>query len=117
MSTPPQHDLPVLVPTARPLDRDAASELGAARLDALARALPTAQTAAVAAGGFVAGAALVRLTHRRRVRALARTPRRRRRSILRPARARRDAARSGSVLEIVASRSLLVDVHLLAGRE
>jgi hypothetical protein len=37
--------------------------------------------------------------------------------LLRRRRARGDAARTASVLEIVGSRSLLVDVHLLAGRD
>jgi hypothetical protein len=67
------------------------------------------QTAAAAAGGFVAGAALLGLVHRRHKRtalASARAPRRI---------GRRAGKRSTSVEEIaiVGSRSLLVDVHLL----
>jgi hypothetical protein len=84
--------LPVLVTEPQPL--------------ALApRALaPAVQTAAVAAGGFVAGALVVRVLGRRHRRALtARAPRR-----LSP---RKRTA--GELVEIVSSRSLLVDVHLL----
>ena len=66
--------------------------------------VPAVQTAAVAAGGFVAGAVIVGVLGRRHQRALAtRTPRgltRRKRT-------------AGELVEIVSSRSLLVDVHLL----
>lgn len=67
-----------------------------------------AQTAAAALGGLVAGVAVVGLVHRRRGRskpalAGARSARRRRRS--------RGAV--GEMVQVVASRSLLVDVHLL----
>jgi hypothetical protein len=58
--------------------------------------VPARQAAALAATGFVAGAATVAVVHRRRSRA----PRRRRR-------------KSGALGEIVASNSFLVDVHLL----
>jgi hypothetical protein len=58
--------------------------------------VPARQAAALAATGFVAGAATVAVVHRRR----ARLPRRRRK------------ARAGFG-EIVASNSFLVDVHLL----
>lgn len=64
---------------------------------------PAVQAAAVAAGGFVAGAAVVGLARRRH-------------GAPRPARKllRRGAGRrQGERLEIVASRSLLVDLHLL----
>jgi hypothetical protein len=57
---------------------------------------PARQAAALAATGFVAGAATVAVVHRRR----ARVSRRRRR-------------KAGSLGEIVASNSVLVDVHLL----
>jgi hypothetical protein len=57
--------------------------------------VPARQAAALAATGFVAGAATVAVVHRRRSRA----PRRRR--------------RKSSMGEIVASNSFLVDVHLL----
>lgn len=73
-------------------------------------AAPIVQTAAVAAGGFVAGAAVLGLVHRRQARrvALAATSPRRR-----IARAGRRAKQVGEIVEVVASRSLLVDVHLL----
>ena len=58
--------------------------------------VPARQAAALAATGFVAGAATVAVVHRRR----ARVPRRRRRKV-------------GGLGEIVASNSFLVDVHLL----
>jgi hypothetical protein len=66
--------------------------------------VPAVQTAAVAAGGFVAGALVVGVLGRRHQRALGtRTPRR-------LTRRKRSA---GELVEIVSSRSLLVDVHLL----
>jgi hypothetical protein len=58
--------------------------------------VPARQAAALAATGFVAGAATVAVVHRRR----ARVSRRRRR-------------KAGMLGEIVASNSFLVDVHLL----
>ena len=58
--------------------------------------VPARQAAALAATGFVAGAATVAVVHRRR----ARVSRRRRR-------------KAGALGEIVASNSFLVDVHLL----
>ena len=59
--------------------------------------VPARQAAALAATGFVAGAATVAVVHRRRSRA----PRRKRRK------------RGGTLGEIVASNSFLVDVHLI----
>jgi hypothetical protein len=79
--------------------------------------LPAVHAAAVAAGGFIAGAALVGLAHRRRDREVARARKGRRRSVLWRGRARQDVERTTSVLEIVGSRSLLVDVHLLGSRD
>jgi len=66
-----------------------------------------ALTAAVAATGFAAGAALVGLAHRRH-----QSPAR-----LRSRRLRRGAEHSGvrEIAQIVGSRSFLVDVHLLGG--
>jgi hypothetical protein len=67
------------------------------------------QTAAAAAGGFVAGAALLGLVHRRHSR----------RAALRSGRSSRRIGGSGKrskstgELSIVGSRSLLVDVHVL----
>jgi hypothetical protein len=59
--------------------------------------VPARHVAALAATGFVAGAATVAVVHRRRSRA--------------PSRKRRK--RGGTLGEIVASNSFLVDVHLI----
>jgi hypothetical protein len=64
-------------------------------------ARPAIQAAAVAATSFVAGAATVAVIRRRGARRALRRARRRR------------APRTGEVLEIVSSRSFLVDVHLV----
>ncbi len=79
--------------------------------------MPAVQAAAVAAGGFVAGAAVVGLVHRRRRRASvlgkgARTGRLARRN---RASAQRGSGRAAELVQIVGSRSFLVDVHLLGG--
>jgi hypothetical protein len=76
---------------------------------------PTVRMAAVAAGGFVAGAAIVGLVHRRGRHGSA-SPRRERagRGLGRAGRPSR-AGRAGELVQIVGSRSLLVDVHLLGG--
>ncbi len=74
--------------------------------------LPVVQAAAAAAGGFVAGAAVVGLVHRRHARALARGSGRRG---LRRGRAAARNASAADRLQIVGSRSLLLDVHLLGG--
>jgi hypothetical protein len=58
--------------------------------------VPARQAAALAATGFVAGAATVAVVHRRR----ARLPRRKRRKM-------------AGIGEIVSSNSFLVDVHLI----
>lgn len=71
---------------------------------------PIVQTAAVAAGGLLAGAAMLGVVQRRKARRAALTAARPRRRI---ARAGQGAKRAGELVEIVASRSLLVDVHLL----
>ncbi len=64
-------------------------------------ALPAVQAAAAAATGFVAGAATIALVKRHHARKLAR--------------ARRSAPRrSLEMLPVLASRTFLVDVHLLA---
>ena len=83
------------------------------RTDAVAaeRRLPAVtavQAAAAAAGGFVAGAAVIRLVDRRRRAATAGTRRRR-------AAPRRARSAGSELVQIVGSRSLLLDVHLLAG--
>jgi hypothetical protein len=72
-----------------------------------AAALPAVQAAAAAAGGFVAGAAVVGLVGRHH----------RRRALQAGGRSlfgRRNAT-AGDRLQIVGSRSLLLDVHLLGG--
>jgi hypothetical protein len=77
----------------------------------VARPAPAAlQAAAVAATGFVAGAAVVGLAHRRRQRRLTGGTRGK-------GRARRSPGAVGELVEIVGTRSLLVDVHLLGGRD
>jgi hypothetical protein len=63
-------------------------------------ALPAVQAAAVAATGFVAGAATIALIRRRTSRKLARASLSRR--------------RSGDGISIVGTRSFLIDVHLVA---
>jgi hypothetical protein len=86
------------------------------RLSGLA-VVPAVQAAAVAAGGFVAGAAVVGLVHRRRQRHLSALAKGRRagRRLGRGGRDARSGGRAGELLQIVGSRSLLVDVHLLGG--
>ncbi len=81
-------------------------------------AIPAVQAAAVAAGGFVAGAAVVGLAHRRHRQASA-VPAARRagRGFGRGALRKRGPSKAGELVQIVGSRSLLVDVHLLAGRD
>ncbi len=76
--------------------------------------LPAMQAAAAAAGGFVAGAAVVGLVARRQRQAPAPAKGRRR---LRRRRSRKDSSPTGELVQIVGSRSLLLDVHLLGGRE
>ncbi len=71
---------------------------------------PATVLPAVAAGSFAAGAAVVGILRRRRTPVLA--PARRRG----PLRRRSGSAKSAERLQIVASRSLLVDVHLLERR-
>jgi hypothetical protein len=79
--------------------------------------IPAVQAAAVAAGGFVAGAAVIGLVTRRQRRAVALS--KGRKAGRRLARGRRRDAQSGAseLVQIVGSRSLLVDVHLLGGRD
>jgi hypothetical protein len=72
--------------------------------------IPAVQAAAVAAGGFVAGAAVVGLMHRRQRRSASLGKGRHARRLGRSGRA---APTGGELIQIVSSRSLLVDVHLL----
>lgn len=81
-------------------------------------AIPAVQVAAVAAGGFVAGAAVVGLVNRRHRHAPAvSSPRRAGRGLGRGSREKRGSSRAGELVQIVGSRSLLLDVHLLGGRD
>jgi len=95
----------LIVPAGASQPHDRAPELPARpRSKALSdlRSAPAVQAAAVAAGGFVAGAAVVGIASRRRSGD---------RSIGRRGKDRR--GKGGERLQIVGSRSLLVDVHLL----
>jgi hypothetical protein len=75
--------------------------------------VPAVQAAAVAATGFVAGAAAAGLVRRRRQRReLARGGSRRR---IGASAQRGGSGAIGELVQIVGSRSLLVDVHLLGG--
>lgn len=94
-----------------------AGELARSRGSAVAM-MPAVQAAAVAAGGFVAGAAVVGLVHRRQQRAAALSKGRQvGRRLGRAGRGRRAAPNAGELIQIVGSRSLLLDVHLLGGRD
>jgi hypothetical protein len=101
VSTEPDSDAEVVdgLPVAAPR-RPALAPVRAAPV-------PAVQAAALAAGGFVAGAATVAVISRRRFRALSRGGRPGRRGLLRRRR------RKGVVGEIVSSNSFLVDVHLI----
>ena len=80
--------------------------------------LPAVQAAAVAAGGFVAGAAVVGLVTRRQRQAAALSKGRRgRRRLGRARRGRKSSSAAEELVQIVGSRSLLLDVHLLGGRD
>ena len=106
--------LPVLAQEARVVsDFPFAGELSRS-----SGAIPAVQAAAVAAGSFVAGAAVVGLVtrHQRRSVALAKG-RGAGRRLARGRRARRASSSAGELVQIVGSRSLLLDVHLLGGRD
>jgi hypothetical protein len=108
----PTETLPVLA--------DGAALLGVRRVEAIvprtspSLAIPVAQAAAAAAGGFMAGAAVVGLVHRHQRRA--ELEKSRPRALRRLGRRGRAPAKGGELVQIVASRSLLVDVHLLGER-
>ena len=74
---------------------------------------PAVQVAAAAAGGFVAGAAVIGLVQRRNRVGAALAKGRRRRGLARAGASSSPAERAAEALQIVSSRSLLVDVHLL----
>ncbi len=113
--------LPVLA--GEPLElqlRSTAEALPDARRSGIV--LPAVQAAAVAAGGFVAGAAVVGLVHRHQRRAgVLGKPRGAGQGLARKGRragvrdARRRGVKAGELVQIVGTRSLLVDVHLLGG--
>ena len=116
-STPPVAEQPDQVVDALPVlaqeatvvrERPFAGEL------ARTGTIPAVQAAAVAAGGFVAGAAVVGLVTRRQRHSAALAKGRRGASRLR--RSRSDSSAAGELVQIVGSRSLLVDVHLLGRR-
>jgi hypothetical protein len=114
VSEPPQDEAEVLDGLPVLSDEQPSSVAAPARNSrALSVALASpVQAAAAAAGGFLAGAAVVGLVHRRQAKhwqgALAtRRPRRLRRAE-QPSR-----GPVGELVQVVASRSLLVDVHLL----
>jgi hypothetical protein len=110
--------LPVLVGQAHAVPAQPAPDALPGERRSAGVVLPAVQAAAVAAGGFVAGAAVVGLVHRRQQRSS---------TLAKGARAGRIGARSQSrlgnrsrppaaeLVQIVGSRSLLVDVHLLGG--
>ena len=78
--------------------------------------IPAVQAAAIGAGGFVAGAAVVGLVQRRQRRSAALAKGRRAgRELTGGKRGGRGAAMAGELVQIVGTRSLLVDVHLLGG--
>lgn len=107
----PRETLPVpLARPVRPSPARRARELARAR--ASATAIPAVQAAAVAAGSFVAGAAVAGLVHRRHGRSPAiASGGRVGRALARGT--RRAAQPSAERVQIVGSRTLLVDVHLL----
>ena len=79
--------------------------------------IPAVQAAAVAAGGFVAGAAVIGLVTRRQRRAVALSKGRNAGRRLARGRRRGTQSAASELVQIVGSRSLLVDVHLLGGRD
>jgi len=76
---------------------------------------PAVQAAAAAAGGFVAGAALLGLVQRRQRRASALARAQRPARLLGRRGGQPAAVGVTELVQVVATRSLLVDVHLLAG--
>jgi hypothetical protein len=107
--------LPVLAEEARAVRRRPVSDALAADGRAAGVMIPAVQAAAVAAGGFVAGAAVVGLVHRRQRHSAALSRGRRSGRDLGRGRRGRRAARASELVQIVGSRSLLLDVHLLGG--
>jgi hypothetical protein len=103
--------LPVLAGPPRIIDaRHSATALPGDRRPVAT--IPAVQAAAVAAGGFVAGAAVLGLVHRRQQRATAIGKARRAGRRL-GGRKAQGTSRAGEMVQIVGSRSFLLDVHLL----
>ena len=107
--------VPVLAEQPRIVARAAEESTGALERSATG-VIPAVQAAAVAAGGFVAGAAVVGFVHRRHQRSLLVKGRRGTNKLGRGGGARR-SGRAGELVQIVSSRSLLLDVHLLGGAD
>ncbi len=106
--------LPVLAGRAHALGAQTAPGAFPGQWRAAGMVIPAVQAAAVAAGGFVAGAAVIGLVHRRQRRSGALS--RGRRSGRDPGRrGARRGGRGGELVQIVGSRSFLLDVHLLGG--
>jgi hypothetical protein len=103
--------LPVLAGPPRIVDARTSSGALARERRAVAM-IPAVQAAAVAAGGFVAGAAVLGLVHRRQRHSTAPSKGRRAGRELNRRGARRPS-RAGEMVQIVGSRTLLLDVHLL----
>jgi hypothetical protein len=110
----PEHDdqLPVLAGPPRIVAGvQAQRSLSPSRISTMR---PAVQAAAVAAGGFVAGAAVAGLVHRRHQRSPAlRRPRGGAGTLARAG--ARGSQRASELVQIVGTRTLLVDVHLLGG--
>jgi len=98
--------LPVLAAVPNAMGEQAASGVLTGDWRGAGAVIPAVQAAAVAVGGFVAGAAVVGLVHRRQQRS-AMLSRGRRRT--------RRGSKAGDLVQIVGSRSFLLDVHLLGG--
>jgi hypothetical protein len=105
--------LPVLAEGPTAVRVSPATGTSASEWRSAAVALPAVQAAAVAAGGFVAGAAVVGFVNRHRRTAALAKGRGSKRRLGRRGRGERASGRGGELLQIVGSRSLLVDVHLL----
>ena len=108
--------LPVLAEEAEVLRAYPLKSTPATYWRSTSAAIPAVQAAAAAVGGFVAGAAVVRLAGRRHRNASPLSLSRRGRGSARGSRDKRASSKATELVQIVGSRSLLVDVHLLGGR-
>jgi hypothetical protein len=98
--------LPVLAAASHAMGERAASGALTGDWRGAGAVIPAMQAAAVAAGGFVAGAAVVGLVHRRHQRSA---------MLSKGRRGARRSGKAGDLVQIVGSRSFLLDVHLLGG--